>query len=139
MLLNNACFSKPTNEHQLAVCVEAIKVVETLVQLTQDNLRVHLLGVLIPILISLLASGPPPSKHAKTLHDHALQRLMKIGPQYPHPFKAIMTSAPELKQQLEAAIRASQASSKAKAPSTQPKAAPAAPSIKLRMDFSNYK
>lgn len=101
-----------------------------------------MLGVLVPILVALLGHNVTTSKHSKvtkTLHDHCLQRLMKIGPQYPQPFKAIMSSAPDLKQQLESAVRASQASAKAKSPAAQPKAAPAQPSIKLRMDFSNYK
>lgn len=64
---------------------------------------------------------------------------MKIGPKHPQPFKSIMTLSPELKQRLEKAIRAHQASSQAKAPKAQPKVAPAQPSIKLRMDFSNFK
>ena len=64
---------------------------------------------------------------------------MKIGPKYPQPFKHIMTSSPELKHQLEKAIRAHQASSQAKTPKAQPKVALAQPSIKLRMDFSNFK
>ena len=102
-----------------------------------------MLGVLIPILVALLGhNATTTTKHCKvtkTLHDHCLQRLMKVGPQYPQPFKAIMNTAPELKQQLEIAVRASQASAKAKSSSAQPKAAPAQPSIKLRMDFSNYK
>ena len=101
-----------------------------------------MLGVLVPILIALLGHNvgtAKPSKITKTLHDHCLQRLMKIGPQYPQPFKTIMSTAPELKQQLETAVRANQASIKAKSPVAQPKAAPAQPSIKLRMDFSNYK
>ena len=50
-----------------------------------------------------------------------------------------MSSAPELKSRLEGAVRANQASAKPKQPAVQPKVAPAQPSIKLRMDFSNYK
>ena len=64
---------------------------------------------------------------------------MKIGPKYPGPFRSIMSSQPELKSRLENAVRANQASAKPKQPAVQAKVAPAQPSIKLRMDFSNFK
>ena len=101
-----------------------------------------MLGLLVPILISLLSDStnlPKGSKITKALHDQALQKLMKIGPKYPEPFRTVMTSSPDLKPRLEAAVRANQPSAKPKQPAVQPKVAPAQPSIKLRMDFSNYK
>ena len=103
-----------------------------------------MLGLLVPILVSLLSDSSNSSssgggKVTKNLHEEALQRLMKIGPKYPEPFRAIISKAPDLKQQLEAAIRANQTSAKPKQPTAQAKASPAQPSIKLRMDFSNYK
>ena len=110
----------------------------------------NMLGLLLPLLVSCLqgsAGGPAhqPPRKTHSLHDHALQRLMQIGPRYPVPFKAVMQGSPQLRQQLESAVRASQA-----APSTGPGAARAAhraakpqaqqpPSIKLKMDFSNFK
>lgn len=101
-----------------------------------------MLGLLVPILVSLLsdtANLPRGNKVTKTLHDQALQKLMKIGPKYPEPFRTVMSSASDLKPRLEAAIRANQSSAKTKQPAAQPKVAPSKPSIKLRMDFSNYK
>lgn len=101
-----------------------------------------MLGLLVPILISLLSDSANLSKESKitkNLHDKALQNLMKIGPKYPEPFRTVVSSSPELKSRLESAVRANQASVKAKQPTVQPKMAPSQPSIKLRMDFSNYK
>jgi hypothetical protein len=70
------------------------------------------------------------------LHDFALQNLMRIGPLYPAAFKTVIGAAPELKTRLESAIRANQASSKAReaARLAQP-AVQAAPTIKLKTSF----
>lgn len=103
---------------------------------------VHMLGLLVPILVSLLSDStslPKGSRITKNLHEQALQKLMKIGPKYPEPFRTVIGSSPDLKSQLEGAVRANQASAKQKQPAAQPKVAPTQPSIKLRMDFSNYK
>lgn len=104
--------------------------------------EVHMLGLLVPILISLLSDSanlPKGNKVIKTLHEQTLQKLMRIGPKYPEPFRAVMTSMPDLKRRLEAAVRANQPVAKPKQPTVQAKVAPAKPSITLRMDFSNYK
>lgn len=104
--------------------------------------EVHMLGLLVPILISLLSDSanlPKGNKVIKTLHEQTLQKLMRIGPKYPEPFRTVMTSMPDLKRRLEAAVRANQPIAKPKQPTVQAKVAPAKPSITLRMDFSNYK
>lgn len=104
--------------------------------------EVHMLGLLVPILVSLLSDSanlPKGGKITKTLHEHALQKLMKIGPKYPEPFRTVISSSSDLKSRLEGAVRANQASAKPKQPVVQPKVVPSQPSIKLRMDFSNYK
>lgn len=38
MVLNDMCVSKPTSEDQLTVTIAAIKILENLVELTDDNL-----------------------------------------------------------------------------------------------------
>lgn len=83
------------------------------------------------------------SKQARALHDQVLQRVIKIGHQYQLAFRTVITASPDLKNKLEAAIRAQSASSmKAKQQQQlrqqQKSALPAAPSIKLKMDFSNF-
>ena len=105
---------------------------------------VQLLALLVPIQISLLVPSnilPSTSKQSRALHEFALQRLMKIGPLYPLAFKTVMGAAPELKTKLEGAVKASQMSAnRAKEASriaSRP-VAPAAPSIKLKTNFSNF-
>ncbi|XP_027038809.1 HEAT repeat-containing protein 5B-like [Pocillopora damicornis] len=142
MILNDMCVKKPSSEEQVTITLAAIKILENLVERTDDHLKVHMLGLLVPILISLLSDSanlPKGGKITRNLHDQALQKLMKIGPKYPGPFRSIMSSQPELKSRLESAVRANQASAKPKQPAVQAKVAPAQPSIKLRMDFSNFK
>lgn len=105
-----------------------------------------MLGLLMPLFISCLH---PPSisgaarRKRQPLHDHTLQRLKAIGPKYPTAFKSIMQASPLLRQQLESAIRSGQ-SGGGEAPAlgshretSRTQAQP--PSIKLKMDFSNFK
>lgn len=100
---------------------------------------VQLLALLVPTLVSYLLdenaifSAPQVSI---ALHDFALQNLMRIGPLYPAAFKIVIGAAPELKIRLESAIRANQASSRAKAAArlAQP-TVQAAPTIKLKTSF----
>lgn len=52
MVLNDMCVNKPTNEDQLTVTLEAIKILENLVELTDDNLSMQL-----PSISSLFTPG----------------------------------------------------------------------------------
>ncbi|RXM97248.1 HEAT repeat-containing protein 5B [Acipenser ruthenus] len=130
---------KPSSNTELLAVQEGIKVLETLVAMGEEQNRVQLLALLVPTLISYLldenafTSAPTASMG---LHEFALQDLMRIGPLYPSAFKTVIGAAPELKSRLETAIRASQASSKAKAAArlAQP-TVQAAPTIKLKTSF----
>ncbi|MGH0141616.1 UNVERIFIED_CONTAM: hypothetical protein FKN15_045600 [Acipenser sinensis] len=130
---------KPSSNTELLAVQEGIKVLETLVAMGEEQNRVQLLSLLVPTLISYLldenafTSAPTASMG---LHEFALQDLMRIGPLYPSAFKTVIGAAPELKSWLETAIRASQASSKAKAAArlAQP-TVQAAPTIKLKTSF----
>ncbi|XP_041106772.1 HEAT repeat-containing protein 5B isoform X2 [Polyodon spathula] len=131
--------SKPNSNTELLAVQEGIKVLETLVAMGEEQNRVQLLALLVTTLISYLldenafTSAPPASKG---LHEFALQDLMRIGPLYPSAFKTVIGAAPELKSRLETAIRASQASSKAKAAATLAQTTvQAAPTIKLKTSF----
>uniref|UniRef100_A0A7N9AYU1 HEAT repeat-containing protein 5B n=1 Tax=Mastacembelus armatus TaxID=205130 RepID=A0A7N9AYU1_9TELE len=114
--------SRPGTAAELQAVQEGIRVLENLVGMGEEKNRVQLLALLVPTLISYLldenaiSSAPQVSKG---LHDFALQNLMRIGPLYPAAFKTVIGAAPELKTRLESAIRASQASSKAKAAARQ--------------------
>ncbi|XP_054885525.1 HEAT repeat-containing protein 5B isoform X2 [Poeciliopsis prolifica] len=131
--------SRPGTAAELQAVQEGIRVLENLVNMGEEKNRVQLLALLVPTLISYLldenaiSSAPQVSKN---LHDFALQNLMRIGPLYPAAFKTVIGAAPELKTRLESAIRANQASSKAKAAARQAQpTVQAAPTIKLKTSF----
>ncbi|XP_055794155.1 HEAT repeat-containing protein 5B isoform X3 [Salvelinus fontinalis] len=131
--------SRPGTVTELQAVQEGIRVLENLVGMAEEQNRVQLLALLVPTLVSYLlddkafSSAPPASKG---LHEFALQNLMRIGPLYPAAFKTVIGAAPELKTRLESAVRANQASSKAKAAAllAQP-TVQAAPTIKLKTSF----
>ncbi|XP_059215200.1 HEAT repeat-containing protein 5B isoform X1 [Centropristis striata] len=131
--------SRPGTAAELQAVQEGIRVLENLVGMGEEQNRVQLLALLVPTLISYLldenaiSSAPQVSKG---LHDFALQNLMRIGPLYPAAFKIVIGAAPELKIRLESAIRANQASSRAKAAARQAQpTVQAAPTIKLKTSF----
>ncbi|XP_035519371.1 HEAT repeat-containing protein 5B [Morone saxatilis] len=131
--------SRPGTAAELQAVQEGIRVLENLVSMGEEQNRVQLLALLVPTLVSYLldenaiSSAPQVSKG---LHDFALQNLMRIGPLYPAAFKIVIGAAPELKIRLESAIRANQASSRAKAAARQAQpTVQAAPTIKLKTSF----
>uniref|UniRef100_A0AAY4EME0 HEAT repeat-containing protein 5B n=1 Tax=Denticeps clupeoides TaxID=299321 RepID=A0AAY4EME0_9TELE len=131
--------SRPSSPPELQAVQEGVKVLENLVAMGEEQNRESLLALLVPTLVSYLldenafSSAFPASKG---LHEFALQDLMRIGPLYPAAFKAVIGAAPDLKTRLETAIRANQASSKAKAAArlAQP-TVQAPPTIKLKTSF----
>nr|XP_020459804.1 HEAT repeat-containing protein 5B isoform X3 [Monopterus albus] len=131
--------SRPGTAAELQAVQEGIRVLENLVGMGEEQNRVQLLALLVPTLISYLLDEnaiSSASQVSEGLHDFALQNLMRIGPLYPAAFKIVIGAAPELKTRLESAIRANQASSKAKAAAR--KAQPTvqtAPTIKLKTSF----
>ncbi|KAK5853782.1 hypothetical protein PBY51_014908 [Eleginops maclovinus] len=131
--------SRPGTNAELQAVQEGIRVLENLVGMGEEQNRVQLLALLVPTLISYLldenaiSSAPQVSRG---LHEFALQNLMRIGPLYPAAFKTVISAAPELKICLESAIRANQASSRAKAAARQAQPqVQAAPTIKLKTNF----
>uniref|UniRef100_H3DGW4 HEAT repeat-containing protein 5B n=1 Tax=Tetraodon nigroviridis TaxID=99883 RepID=H3DGW4_TETNG len=131
--------NRPGTAAELQAVQEGIRVLENLVAMGEEQNRVQLLALLVPTLIAYLldenaiSSAPQVSKG---LHDFSLQNLMRIGPLYPSAFKIVIGAAPELKTRLESAIRANQASSKAKAAARQAQpTVQAAPTIKLKTSF----
>lgn len=104
---------------------------------------VTLLALLVPMLISYLLeekSLSSASKPSRTLHDEALQKIMKIGPLYQEQFRSVMGMAADLKPRLEAAVKINQAAlAKAKAQQvTKITDEPAKPTITLKTNFSNF-
>ena len=108
---------------------------------------INLISIFVPMMVSYLleadklASAP---KVTRLLHDNALQRLVKIGPQHPAHFRSVMQATPELKTRLEAAVKAQQEAtsttqcSKSQLGKVGASSQPSKPSIKLKTDFSNF-
>lgn len=111
-----------------------------------------MLTLLVPILISYLLpihQFKGATKLRLALHEYALQQLMKIGPRYPQEFKTLMSESPDMRAQLEAAVRANQqlssqtqkfrndAQNSARAAASA-SSAPVKPIIQLKTDFSNF-
>lgn len=137
--------NRPDNDTQLTLVFEAIKMLETLVELADDENRVNLVLVLVPMLISFLLSETSLascSAISKMLHDRALQHLKKVGPLYPSDFRLAMSSSPDLKLRLEAAVKESQTSKKSALANQQSlkqnSQVPTKPTITLKTDFSNF-
>ena len=145
----------------LGVVTEATQVLEVLLEATkEENSKWELIStsiilsplppellmmnLLIPLYVSLLlepATLRTASKQSRQMHEYLLQHVTHIGPKHPEAFRNVMQTAPDLNQRLKNAIQAGQ--------STGPQAVAAmrrgagqtqqAPSIKLKMDFSNFK
>ncbi|XP_061693976.1 HEAT repeat-containing protein 5B [Syngnathoides biaculeatus] len=131
--------SRPMTAAELQAVQEGIRVLENLVGMGEEQNRVQLVALLVPTLISYLLDEnaiPSASQVSKGLHDFALQNLMRIGPLYPAAFKKVICAAPELKTRLESAVRANQASSKAKDAARKAQhTVQVAPTIKLKTNF----
>ncbi|XP_035900169.1 HEAT repeat-containing protein 5B isoform X2 [Anopheles stephensi] len=143
----------PANEQELALVLEGITTVETLIALAEPQNRIQMLTLLVPILINYLddpeqqpQQRTTKPKYVTALNDHAIQWLMKIGLKYPQEFKTFMAQAPELRRKLEAAIKRSQMnatlqkskSEAANAAARNSAAQQQKPTIQLKTDFSNF-
>ncbi|XP_047677260.1 HEAT repeat-containing protein 5A isoform X1 [Tachysurus fulvidraco] len=129
---------RPQTAMELQAVQDGIRAMEALVLAAQETQRAKLVAVQLPILVSFLldentlATAPEASC---SLHESALQDLMRLGPQHPGVFKAFMASAPEMKARLEAAIKGNQELVNAKATSAQLPDKRQVPSIKLKTNF----
>ncbi|XP_023849916.1 HEAT repeat-containing protein 5A isoform X2 [Salvelinus sp. IW2-2015] len=128
---------RPQNSKELQAIQDGVRALEALVFAADEMHRPQLVAILLPILISFLldenalSSTPAP---ARTLHESALQDLMRIGPQHSSVFKALMASSPHMKARLEAAVKGNQESVNAKATQLQVPSK-TSPSIQLKTNF----
>ncbi|RZF35276.1 hypothetical protein LSTR_LSTR014265 [Laodelphax striatellus] len=145
--LHSEAARNPTSDAELLLTLESIYTIESLVPLAEPKHRdvmqgIQMLSMLVPIVIDCLLEGPAlkeANRFCRSLHEQALQVLMKIGPQYPQEFKALISQSSEMRTRLEAAIRNSQQQQRAKAELTTTKpVASAVPTIKLKTDFRNF-
>ncbi|KAM9466485.1 HEAT repeat-containing protein 5A isoform 2-T4 [Clarias gariepinus] len=130
--------NRPQTAIELKAVQDGIRAMEALVLAAQESYRGQLVAVLLPILVSFLldentlATAPEASC---SLHESALQDLMRIGPQHPAVFKSFMASAPHMKARLEAAIKGNQEIVSSKATQSQVPDKTQVPSIKLKTNF----
>uniref|UniRef100_A0A8C8MP54 HEAT repeat-containing protein 5A n=1 Tax=Oncorhynchus tshawytscha TaxID=74940 RepID=A0A8C8MP54_ONCTS len=128
---------RPQSSKELQAIQDGVRALESLVFAADEMHRPQLVAILLPILISFLldenalSSAPAP---ARTLHESALQDLMRIGPQHSSVFKALMASSPHMKARLEAAVKGNQESVNAKATQLQVPSK-TSPSIQLKTNF----
>ncbi|CAG0883432.1 unnamed protein product [Darwinula stevensoni] len=114
--------------------------------LSLTKTRGEMLKLVVPCLLhlledpSLLSQATP---YRRSLHQLALQKLMQIGPQFPQEFRSLMTKHPKMRQKLEAAVKADSDANQArfqqgKESRGNPQPQQQQPSIRLKMDFSNF-
>lgn len=133
--------SNVSSEAELQLITESLNAMELLIPRTLPEHRNELVGVLVGVMVGALqdsnrlSSVNPPTRQ---LHQYALARLQKIGPQYPQEFRAVLTAKPDLRLRLESAVRGQQeARNKIENPMTQD-SQQHQPTIKLKTDFSNF-
>ena len=90
------------------------------------------------LLLSLLGEGLPKGVGQNATHTFAIQRLKELGPLHITAMRSVVLSDPQQKARLERALQTSSSLSSATASRQRAPAAPKAPTITLRQDFSNF-
>ena len=123
----------------MAQLLELLAVFRLLLSNCDPGTHIHMLRLLVPVLISVLSRGA-------AAHKTALGEITALTQSYPGEVRTLFAEDPALKQQLEGAIRAAAAAAATKnshlvrqSASSASSAPAAAPSIALKMDFSNFK
>lgn len=130
-----------SSQEELQLITESLSAMELLIPRTLIEHRNELLGVLVSLMVGVLQDTNRLSsvnQPTRQLHQYALGRLQKIGPQYPQEFRCVLTTRPELRLRLESALKGQQeAKSKVDASLAQD-SVQHQPTIKLKTDFSNF-
>ncbi|XP_026315356.1 HEAT repeat-containing protein 5B isoform X2 [Hyposmocoma kahamanoa] len=140
-----AAARRPTDMEHTRAAIAALTALDELVSACPEHARIQMLWMLVPIVISYLRDNSELARapaYVKALHEFALQWLTRIGPKHPQEFKTIMAQSAELRNKLESAVKASQAS--ARPVRTQPQrpvfdCRPVKPTIQLKTDFSDFR
>lgn len=132
------------SDTRLNVALECLQTLESLLAAAPTDGKAHMMLLYVPVLVNLLLD---PTAHQgasvarRKLHQAALGRLTRVGPQYPQEFRAVMGRLPQLRAKIESAVRSgSSRGPDGERPET-PKAVStnqSTPSIKLKTDFSNF-
>ena len=137
----------PATAPDLLLALTSLDLLDCLLAMVLDKEAgaAALLTVHIPILIHFLVDDTATTLDTVTgqkaaLHDAALARLTRLGASHPGQFKAVLGSSRDLGERVRRAVVANTARAKARHQAAVARvAAPAPPSITLKMDFSNFK
>ncbi|XP_042908893.1 HEAT repeat-containing protein 5B [Parasteatoda tepidariorum] len=132
-------------ENKVNAIKELVVTLKVLVDIAANDKKLVIVGLYVPTLVTLLLDPDSPQQSFSparlAVHECALQQLMKIGPQYPHEFRTVVGCSVRLKNRIEACIRIAQAGSSnfnRDNSSSQTQTSSSSPTIKLKMDFSNF-
>merc|ERR1712156_631673 len=135
--------SLPTSQAELSLALGSVDLLDCLLSLSLEGKQGKLLNLSIPVLIHFLVddtkkqSTETVSTHKMALHEAALERLTKLGRSQS---KEILGSNQDMSERVKrAAVAASQKTKAKQQASVARAAAPAQPSITLKMGFSNFK
>merc|ERR1719219_433133 len=131
----------PSSEAQLGLVLECLAFLESMMEVAEPEKRSQLLKIHIPILIKFLRDeklGVNTNQFESKLHEVSLSKLTSLGGQFKAEFKQLLAANAEMKRRVEEAVRAEMRAVDSLAAQSCP-AQPSQPSIKLKMDFSNFK
>lgn len=147
--LLQASSDRESNNMEPELIFKSVQLVETLIALTEeDENRIHLVSVLVPVLYALLIDTDRlrnADKSRKIVHEYAIQKLKEVGLKYLTHFRTVIQKTPQLKARLEEAIKAQesanqtrhlQQSSNGSQPATVVQ--PSKPTIQLRQFGSGF-
>lgn len=132
------------SDTRLNVALECLQTLESLLAAAPSDGKAHMMLLYVPVLVNLLLD---PTAHQgasiarRKLHQAALGRLTRVGPQYPQEFRAVMGRLPQLRAKIESAVRSGSGRGPDGERPETPKAVStnqSTPSIKLKTDFSNF-
>uniref|UniRef100_A0A6B0VFZ6 HEAT repeat-containing protein 5A n=2 Tax=Ixodes ricinus TaxID=34613 RepID=A0A6B0VFZ6_IXORI len=131
-----------SSDLRLSVALECLQTLESLLIAAPSEGKAHMMLLYVPVLVNLLLD---PAGHRsalsarKQLHQNALGRLTRVGPQYPQEFRSVMAQLPQLKGKIESSVRSGdEEGRRSQAAKVAVPANHGTPSIKLKTDFSNF-
>ncbi|CAF2246902.1 unnamed protein product [Rotaria magnacalcarata] len=152
LLLNE--LKKDNAEQQQESIIEVLKCFETLLTVVDSTLRVRLASLIIPLFINFLPDSTVSSVKINSpnarLISYIIERIQYLIPLYSNEFRLVLQTLPDLRTKLENAIRRQQqlkqqqkdereSNYSSKHYHTTLNSPSQAPSLPLRIDFSNFK
>ncbi|CAF0968829.1 unnamed protein product [Rotaria sordida] len=152
ILLNE--LKKYNEDQQQEYIIEILKCFETLLTIVDSTLRIRLASLIIPLFINFLpdstVSAQKFNQQNLRLISYIIERIQYLIPIYSNEFRIILQTLPDLRTKLENAIRRQQQFKQqqkdekesnyiSKHYNLSMNTSSQAPSLPLRIDFSNFK